>query len=412
MRNFIFSFCLFFLPFPIWAGGIEINYEAVRTAAMGNVGTGLCIDASSVFSNPGAMGLLYKSEFQLGMGRISSRTNFSTNYPKVYDTLSLAQVQWCPSFYAVIKPQKEGNWTLGLSVNSPYNILTQWPHKWLYRNMVETFSLRTLAIQATIAYRIRDKWGFGIGLMYYISEYYNKKLSSVAVSDEGYLSWKAKGNGMGINAGIFYKWNEKWKIGLSLRSPLKLQFQDGIATSEDKQASAPKKKWEQVGFSTQIPIAGNYRLGLSFAPKKNILLAIEGRVSDWKRWDSLHFSYKDSLFDGQKVYKKRILMTNSFSIHSGVEWHPKSCLALRGGIYFVKSMVRNNYVSPEYPDANHLGITAGIGCQIAQKFVLNLSAGYDITGERTSLYSFPKADIPAVFSLNTYYIGFNAGYKF
>lgn len=409
-KIFLVTYSLF-LPFMLKAGGIELNYEAIRTAGMGNVGTSLSVDASAVFANPGAMGFLYHNEMQMGLSAIRTYTTYSVTVPYDYDTTSLHQQQLLPHFYGVFRFKRESPWTFGLSVNSPYGIQTNWPDRWVWKFTVQQFSFRTLAIQPTFSYRLGEKWGFGGGIMYYLGDYYNQKLKGGTGASDAVLSWAGTGKGWGVNLGAFYKINEKIRLGFSYRSAVDLEIDKGKVSLQDSTAPDPSKRDVHTGFTTRIKLPNYYRLGITLNPKQNLSLSAEAHYSGWKRWDSLLIK-NDTIFEGQQIYKKAILLRNSFSLHAGVEWKIRSFLYLRGGMYYMTSPVKDEHVSPEYPDANRFGLTLGLGAEIAKRLTINGFVGYAFTDKRTGLYIRSKNDILGIYQIKSYQAGVSLGYLF
>ena len=148
------------------SGGIDINYDVVRAAGMGNTGAGISMGAGSVFLNPGALSLQYDNEILItGTGWVSY-TAYRDRTPSLYSTVS--KPQWNTPFgmYAVFRPNRQNRFAFGLSINSPFSIKTAWKNDWKGRAIVNNYVFNTVIIQPTLSIRVSEKVGIGLGVMY------------------------------------------------------------------------------------------------------------------------------------------------------------------------------------------------------------------------------------------------------
>ena len=67
---------------------------------------------------------------------------------------------------------------------------------------------------------------------------------------------------------------------------------------------------------------------------------------------------------------------NSWIARVGFQYQPLGRIYLRGGFYFDKSPVQDGYLTPETPDADRIGITAGATVVISKNLSLDLSFLY------------------------------------
>ena len=91
------------------------------------------------------------------------------------------------------------DWSIGLAVNSPFSLKTNYDPAWIGRLQCVQSSLKTIAITPSVAYRINDVVSAGVGVT---AQYADAQLTS-ASSLRGPLA-KAKGDdwGFGWNAGL------------------------------------------------------------------------------------------------------------------------------------------------------------------------------------------------------------------
>src|SRR5690606_41998892 len=74
---------------------------------------------------------------------------------------------------------------------------------------------------------------------------------------------------------------------------------------------------------------------------------------------------------------------NSWVYKIGAEVRAAERLWLRAGVYYDLTPVKKGYMTPETPDANRLGLTAGVGYRISDQLTLDVSFLYSDGIERT-----------------------------
>ncbi len=389
-------------------GGFDINYDAIRASGMGNTGTGYAHGAGSIFLNPGAISLQYNNQFMVSGVGILSYTTFNSRNPSLYQTVS--NPQWNTPFglYSSFKAKRGSRIGFGISINSPFSIKTAWDNAWKGRAIVNNYVLNTLFIQPTVSVRLSEKIGIGIGLIYARGGLWTDKIipNLITANKEAIMRTYGNGQGWGINSGIFIKWSERLSMGVCLKSPIKLRILKGSVSIDamNEFRTAP-----YTTFKTTIPLPYVISAGIGFRSFRKFLISAEVSYIGWSVWDSTNITY-DSLANKLPPYNRALNLRNTLTLKSGIEWRVDERMALRIGAYYALSPVRDGFVSPEYPDANRIGITGGAGFDIGNNFQIQLSAKYEFTGERT--FAFHQEGFAGIYKLNGYATGLSLSYDF
>ncbi len=387
----------------------QINYQAMRQAGMGNVGTGWILDASSAFYNPSALALQYNNNIQIGGFAIQRYVAFQAQFPNAYSTLMNPSLQTPLYGYASFHFTRNSPFAFGIAINTPFHSNADWESDWKGRFIVQNHTISTLAIQPTFAFRFNEHVSIGIAPIFCLGSYTHAQSIQILLpqSVDGGIEFAATGSGWGGNVGIMYRHSERFSAGASYRTAIDMRFKKG-QVSFNVPTSA-KNYYPNQPFITDFRLPSVLSVGMTYRPSTGILIAADVNYMTWNVFDSLNIAYKtqDENYNG---YTEVMNFRNSYSTKLGVEMIPLRSIALRVGGNFTLSPVRDEYVSPSYPDANKIALTAGAGLILGQKLYIDIAAEYGFTGDRTALYK--QAVFAGVYKANSYMGGIGVRYAF
>lgn len=122
-------------------------------------------DATTVFFNPAAMTQLEGHSVSGGLNLIDARANFrdqgsnTGGQPGKTDELGVV-----PNVYAVTSLSER--WSLGLGINAPYGLASDYSDDWHGRYLATHSELRLLNFNSTVAFRLNEQWALGVGINY------------------------------------------------------------------------------------------------------------------------------------------------------------------------------------------------------------------------------------------------------
>ncbi len=359
-----------------FAGGFQINLQGQKQTGMGHAGTGLCFDNASILFNPGAMSFLDSLRgVTIGGSFIFPRTTYLEPYPGTY-TANIEKNTGTPiTLYAVYKFKKTNKWNIGLGIYNPFGSKVQWADDWKGQFLIREIDLKTFFIQPTFSYKVNDKLGLGIGFVYATGSFGLRK--GVPIQDtlgnygEGKLSGKARG--WGFNMGIFYQATEKFSVGLDYRSEVKVNVDGGSA--EFTVPTSVAEHFPTTTFSTGIRLPQMVTLGLGYKLNSKLTLALDVNYVGWKSYDSLIIDFADNTDKLKDIHSAREYQ-NSYIFRIGAQYKLNEKWTGRLGAYYDMSPVKAGYLTPETPDADKLGITAGATFKVTKKISVDMSLLY------------------------------------
>lgn len=387
--------------------GLQIAYQSARFAAMGNSGVGVAKEASSLYFNPAAAAMLYGNEIQFGMANNKGFTTYTGGAPSLYSAVMDSKTQIPLYFYGTFQPKRGGKFTFGISLTNPYGLGVKWEDDWKGRFIVQQNSFNTFCIQPAVAFRVNEHLSLGAAFMYYVGDLqFQKSIPQTQIQGkEGWMLLQGKGNGYGANLGLHYRASERFSMGISYRSSANWNVRKGNAVFHVP--ISIDLLYPNSNFQTQIILPSQLSFGLSFMPVPKVLFILNVVKSGWKKWESSLFNFKDSLLN-DILYERNY--RNNFRFSGGAEFRVLKNCFLRVGSFYYLSPQKDDYVTPEMPDANRIGLTIGLGCNIKNIFSIDIAGQYDFTGDRTA--QFKQANFAGTYDSNGYQFGGGIKYRF
>lgn len=401
MRKVLLSLFFAFVPFVIFAQGFQVNLEGQKQIGMGHTGTGLLLDGSSVFFNPGAVANLSENYLQAGVSPLLFKSGFVQAGSNVqYNTADKV----APPFnaYAVWGP-KAARWKLGLGVYTPFGGLTDWGNNWPGKYTLTSLNLKTIFIQPTVSIKLADFISVGAGFVYNHGSVNLKRSIPLADANnpQGEAELKGSGSGIGFNAGVFIDTKTGLTIGITHRSKVNTKLNDGDAffkVPASLQANFPSPNT----FKAELPLAATTSVGLGYSFAKKWLVAVDANYVHFDVYKALAFDYASNTNVLQDTYSPRNYK-NAVSLRAGVQYKASNQLMLRAGGGYASTPVRDGYVTPEVPDANREFYTAGLSYLVNKHFDVDLSFEYEHLNNRTQTNI--ESQLSGTFKSNVYIPG-------
>lgn len=400
------SFFLFSLS--SLAGGFQVNLMGIKQIGMGHLGIGLKLDASSIYFNPGALSVMpSKYSFSAGLSGIAAGTAFrraeTNNTSNTKDPIGTP-------FYFYGAGKLNDRLSIGLGIYTPFGSAVNWGNDWQGRYLVQKVDLKAIFFQPTVSFKLHEKISIGAGLIY---AYGSVKLTEAlplnnSNGSDGQVSLSGTANSWGFNAGLFIQATNKLSIGLTYKSRINMKVKNGTAdftVPTSLSTSFPSGNT----FNASIPLPASINGGVALQATEKLLVGLDVNFIQWSAYDSLNFDFKTNtaqLPDSKNArnYKDAII------VRLGVQYAVCDKFTLRAGGYYDLSPVKSDYVHPETPDADRLGLSAGLSFKPCKNFSIDASFLYINARKREASYS-PK-NFAGTYKTNAYIPGIGVSYNF
>ena len=351
-------FPLFLLLFPGWvqAGGFQLSSLSAEPDAMGGCGMALPPGVCQVYYNPGAVSFLSRSHVNIGASLILPNTEFVQDQ---YIARTVPQVFSPFGCYANYKPKK-GIWQAALGIYTPFGSGTEWKDDWMGQYIIRQIELRCVFVQPTLSLQLGKHLGFGLGGIYATGSMLLRR--AIPVQDiyaTGSARLSGDADGVGFNSGLYFQ-DGKLQLGLTYRSAVNMMLRKGKA--EFQVPASLSDTFPNTTFHTTLPLPASAGVGLAWKFSDRFLLCADFNYVFWSTYDTLRFQYDTHTTSLQDTRLAR-LYKNSWNAHLGASYTLNDTWKFMAGGSYDASPATAGYISPDLPDANRLGLSAGIGWQ-------------------------------------------------
>lgn len=436
MKKVIALACLSMLPMTYAAAeGYQVNAQSTKQAGMGHVGAAMKLGAESMHFNPAGLVFMDKNvDLSAGITGVFANAKFTNG-----DYTAKTDNKASTPLYVYAGFKIYDNLAAGISLNTPYGSSINWGRDWKGAHLVQDISLKAFNIQPTVSWKIMDNLSIGAGLM---MEFGNIELNRALIAPEEigkmadillsgnpglgvmipddikalivkYNDVSAASVGLkgdagvrfGFNIGAMYDINEKITIGLSYRSKVIARVKEGdVALSYANKADLDKlmgmvKQFvpgaelpplDQSTFSAELPLPDNWNVGVSYRPTNRWELSGEVQFVGWGAYDKLDVKFYPESELGKYNISAPKNYKNSRIYRLGVQFAATNRLDVRMGAYFDESPVKDNYLNPETPSMDKLGLTAGLSFRplkaLSIDFAFSYVTGFGRDGSYTDQY--------------------------
>jgi long-chain fatty acid transport protein len=395
--------------FQMFAGGFQVNLQGQKQTGMGHAGIGLALDNAALVFNPGALIFVDSlGSFSAGASFIIPRTVFlDPNSTYVAQTINHTGTPL--SVYANFKIKKNSPFTFGFGLYNPFGSRVQWEDDWKGQFLLREISLKTFFYQPTLSYKITEKLGIGVGYIFANGDFSLRKGIPIqdSIGNYGEANLAGKASGQGFNAGIYYKLNDKFSVGLNYRSAVKVKVENG--TADFSSANAVSQYFQDSTFNTQLNLPYMASIGLGYLLNDKMKLALDINYVGWKSYDSLNIDFaknSDKLADvaSPRLYK------NTFIFRTGLQYQISEIFCIRAGAYYDQSPVKDGYLTPETPDSDKIGISTGFSLTFKKYLYIDASILYVEGLKRTDTNI--ETQFEATYKTKAVIPGINIGIKF
>jgi long-chain fatty acid transport protein len=351
-------------------------------------------DPSFMFFNPAALGYLAGYQAALVGSYIRPESNVDSGTATRAAILGNSPITgtlggdaglnaFVPAVYT--SAQLAPEWTIGLSVTSPFGLVTKYDTDFIGRYHALTSTLRTFNVAPTISYR-PVPW-FSIGASLQVQHAYARISSAVDFGAAGALAGlgplgilpgtrdgRATVRGddiaVGWTVGAVWEPQDGTRVGLSFRSALFHKL-DGDGYFQ----GAPGPLANSVNFrntDVKAKLTTPEMLSLGVAQRIGARWTALADLSwtNWSRFRELRVDYAS----GRAPFVSEQNWRDTWSLALGAEYQATEALRLRAGVAYDQSPARDAYRTPRIPDSDRYWLSIGASYRVLQN--VELTAAY------------------------------------
>lgn len=341
---------------------IEQNASGLGNAYAG--AAAVAEDASTVYYNPAGMTLLPDRQLVLVGHLIKPKMEFSGRVSAPFAVSGgeggdAGGVSIVPNAYFAYRLSPDVH--LGLGLNSPFGLKTEYDSNWIGRYQAIKSEVKTVNLNPSIAYKVSDAFSLGAGLNLQWIEAtltHRQPLAPGNPPPSTFLKIKGDDYGWGYNLGALWQVTAATRIGLSYRSEVDYTL-DGTSSTSDP-VVAPLNG--PVTADVTMPDSASLSLFHKVSPRWDLLADVT-----WTGWSDF-----DDLPIKGTVNKNTIENWENILRYSlGATWHMSEKLSLRGGVAYDEAPVSDIDRTPRIPDGARTWIAVGGQYRLSKQSALD-----------------------------------------
>jgi len=364
-----------FLPYNSYGNGFIVGEQDAEAMGTGGAFTARADNPSAIFYNPAGITQLEGINAKLGTTLVTVKSTYekpgggekSSNKDRV-DT---------PMYFYLTGKINE-KFSAGFGFYQPYGLASDWQSNWPGRHIVTYAMLRTFFFNPVLAWKPTDKLSIGFGVIGAYSDInLNSRLSYRKITEasgsvlpeglldgvEGHSRLRGEGWGAGVNAGVLYKVNDKVKVGLSYRSPVRVRYFGRAEFRKSDSLIHPLVAViNSVNYNSdvkaKITMPPQLLAGISFSPDDKLTFEFDIDWRGWSQFDTVRIRFEDKRVNGVSLNSN---WKDTITYRAGVDYKVDDNLSLRAGYAYDPSCIRNNRLDPLVPDSDKHAITLGLG---------------------------------------------------
>lgn len=373
MKKILLSFVIFSAPMAAQAAGfalIEQSASGIGNAFAG--GGAVAEDASTIFFNPAGMTYIQGTQLAGAIHLIKPSAEFDNNgsvagagagpfpsRPLGGSGGDAGDLSVVPNFY--YKRDLTDTVKLGLGINAPFGLKTEYDKDWIGRFQAIKSELKTVNINPAIAFKLNDQLSIGAGIS---AMWAQAELTSAINLVTSERTSKVKGDdwGFGFNLGTIYQATPDTRLSIAYRSKVE-QHLDG-----DVKFSISNSQTPNGDVTADITLPESF--SISAFSRLNNKWDLMGDLT-WTRWSQFQelAVYRDG---GALLAKTTENWDNTLRYSVGANYHYSDAIKLRAGLAYDQEAVNDQYRTARIPGNDRKWLSLGAGWQVTPTSKLDI----------------------------------------
>jgi long-chain fatty acid transport protein len=362
------------------AGASAFQLLEQNASGLGNAYAGQSAsaqDASTIFFNPAGMTKLPGKNAVGALNAIKPSAKFSnagsTNAPL---QPSLGGNGGDAGDWAFV-PNAYFSWQLtpqlfvGVGVNAPFGLKTEYDSTWVGRFHAVESELKTINVNPSIAYKVNEMISLGAGINYQraeatLSNAVNYSAAAFAGGGvpallaaggpgrEGLATVEGDDSAWGYNLGAMFDFGPNTRVGIAYRSAIKYTLTGNVTFSNRPAVLNAGLPDGPVRADIKLPGSASLSLFQRLDPKWDLLADVSW--TDWSTLQSLDVYRSDT---NARLSTTPLKWNDTWRVGVGANYHYNDVWTLRVGVAYDQSPVSDAERTPRIPDQDRTWLAFG-----------------------------------------------------
>jgi long-chain fatty acid transport protein len=339
-----------------FAAGFRLPEQGAAAMGMSSAFVGQADDPSAVWYNPA--GITQLDGTRIAGGFVAVYPYFSHENLDGTTDASKRDIHLPINFYVTNKVNDKIS--LGLGINNPFGLATDWSPTSETRYVATFTNIVVTEVNPNIAYKINNDLSVAAGITFiHLRATLEKLLDPAVFGPLGNADFRlaGDGDGWGANVAAYYKATEKLNVGLSYRSRVKVDINDGsanIATAIPGFSNSAK---------TDITLPDIAVLGASYKASDNLTLNADLDYTWWSTFDRLVVTSNTilALTGTTNTLTTEYQWKDVWALRIGGQYKLSDQWKLRAGYHYDQNPVQDHFLDTRLPDSDRQAVSIGAG---------------------------------------------------
>jgi len=358
---------------------------------LGNAYAGMAAiaeDASTIWFNPAGMTRLPGRQVVGALHAIRPSADFSNTG----STLAPAQVSlggnggdggdWAAVPNGYLSWQVNPNLFLGVALNVPFGLTTNWDAGWVGRFHSLKSELKTININPSIAFKVNDMISIGGGISYQMADAeltqsvnYSAAaaaagvLGAVGVGSEGVVTIKGSDESWGFNLGVLFNASADTRFGVSYRSSINYKLAGTASFTNRPAILGAGIPDSNVTADVKMPSSVSASVFHRLNSKWDVMADISW--TDWSTIGSLNIMRSNGALAGRALTSLPLNWSDTWRFSVGATYHVDDRWSLRFGAAYDESPVPDVDRTPRIPDQDRTWLALGAQFRLSKTAALD-----------------------------------------
>lgn len=413
-------------------------------SGMGNAYAGAAAtaeDASTIFFNPAGMTYLPDSQLVVALHAVRPSAEFNNNGSRSVLGTALDSGDggdaggWAflPNLY--FSKALNENVRLGLGLNAPFGLKTEYDDGWTGRYHALKSELKTININPSLAFKVNDNVSLGAGVNYQrVSAQLSKAVDfgSVCVAKaapfvggvpaalatcggagltptgkDGKSAFEGDDWSWGFNLGAVIQAAPSTRVGLAYRSEIRHKL-EGHANIRGEEAfnalpgalaalkAALIGNFQDSNVEAKLDLPATFSASIFHHVNDDLDLMADATWTGWNSFETLRVVRTSGALSGATLDVQPENWDNTMRYSVGASYRYNDNLKLRAGVAYDESPVSDKWLTPRIPDSNRTWLSLGANYQLAQNSLLDIGYTHLFVHDKNIDTSAQAAEIAAL----------------
>ena len=396
---------------PAFGAGFQLNETSASglgTAFAG--GAASAEDASTMWSNVAGMSRIRTGQVVGAIHLITPSLKFKNDASVAASAQALGGeggdaggLNIVPNLYVVAPINRD--WSIGLGVNAPFGLVTEYDDGWIGRFQGVKSSIQTINVNPGVSWKPASNVALGLGSnVQHMSAEFTQQLNyagalfqaaaahgialdaatqGALVGLESGARIKGSDNAVGWNAGVLWEIDNNTRIGAQYRSAMSYHLTGDVTYSNPTLpaslppvvgvlAAAVNAQLSGTGISADVKLPPIVNLSYFGRLNDRWDLMADAQWTGWSTIETLQFMRSD----GTTLQTTPENFKDSWKLAVGANYRYSGTVMFRGGLAVDRSPVRTEFRTPRLPDADRTWLGAGLQYTVNTKLKLDVGAAY------------------------------------